>query len=102
MNSQGERREGRIAEISGWDAEENFFVEKAFLQEDGDDGRTFDESRGTGDIQSFEHQLVSRKWRRGHFGARGGDDTAAAQGSNHEGAAGVHVSGADGELNGFP
>ncbi len=39
MSSQGERREGRIAEISGWDAEENFFVEKAFLQEDGDGNR---------------------------------------------------------------
>lgn len=39
MNSREARREGRIAEISGWDAEENFFVEKAFLQEDGDGNR---------------------------------------------------------------
>lgn len=39
MNSRDERREGRIAEISGWDAEENFFVEKTFLQEDDDGNR---------------------------------------------------------------
>ncbi len=39
MNSRDARRDGRIAEISGWDAEENFFVEKAFLQEDGDGNR---------------------------------------------------------------
>lgn len=39
MNSRDEGREGRIAEISGWDAEENFFVEKAFLQEDGEGNR---------------------------------------------------------------
>lgn len=34
MDSQGAGRAGRVAEISGWDAEENFFVEKAVLQED--------------------------------------------------------------------
>lgn len=39
MNSRDGRCDGRIAEISGWDAEENFFVEKALLQEDGDGNR---------------------------------------------------------------
>ena len=39
MDSREARREGRIAEISGWDAEENFFVEKAVLQQDGDGNR---------------------------------------------------------------
>lgn len=34
MDSREAGSEGRVAEISGWDAEENFFVEKAILQED--------------------------------------------------------------------
>lgn len=39
MDAQEAGREGRIAEISGWDAEENFFVEKAVLQEDRNGNR---------------------------------------------------------------
>lgn len=39
MESRGAEREGKIAEISGWDAEENFFVEKTILQEDGHGNR---------------------------------------------------------------
>lgn len=39
MDSQGAGREGRNAEISGWDDEENFFVEKAVLQQGGASNR---------------------------------------------------------------
>lgn len=39
MDSRKAGRDGRIAEISGWDAEENFFVEKTVLQQDGDGNR---------------------------------------------------------------
>lgn len=39
MDAQDAGYEGRIAEISGWDAEENFFVEKAVFQEDGNGNR---------------------------------------------------------------
>lgn len=35
MGSRVAGREGRVAEISGWDDEENFFVEKAVLQQGG-------------------------------------------------------------------
>lgn len=39
MDSRGAGREGRVAEISGWDDEENFFVEKAVLQRGGASNR---------------------------------------------------------------
>ena len=35
MNSQQREVAGRVAEISGWDMDENFFVEKALLQPHG-------------------------------------------------------------------
>lgn len=39
MNSQQAQRAGRMAEISGWDMDENFFVEKAVLQAHGNENK---------------------------------------------------------------